>query len=329
MSILQVTVRVAWSLAIAVVAGAILIILHVFDIHPEQRLAFAVLGVIADPKLLEALQWIAVAVVAVLSAGIYNVVAWQLSKRKLVSVDDERKPITDQPQSITPNFAVERRQIAETEIAKLTPDEQAALRQMLIIGRPKNLSDQIWQSLEMKTSFVERDFTGPKGIKNEFRPALEEILTGMKLESQTGALFDVIPRVAGNDAEICVRNLSMDATLQDVEVSMPNYSETADVYTPEDIFRTLGSRDRLKCPLNINPREQKYFRFASVTKKNGKNHIRLHYDLKGQKYVSGDECVVKFRVSARDHRAQLLYQHVKIDSNGKLSLSAYRRKKDT
>ena len=144
-----------------------------------------------------------------------------------------------------------------------------------------------------------------------------------------GALFDVIPRVAGNDAEICVRNLSMDTTLQDVEVSMPNYSETADVYIPEDIFRTLGSRDRLKCPLNINPGDQKYFRFASVTKKNGKDSIRLHYDLKGQKYVTGDECVVKFRVSARDHRAQLLYQHVKIDSNGKLSLSAYLRKKDT
>ncbi len=176
MSVLQITIRVAWSLAFAIVAGAILIILHVFDIHPEHRLAFAVLGVIADPKLLEVLQWAAVAVVAVVSAGTYNVVAWRLSKRRIASVDVERTLVTDQPQSITPNFAVERRQIAETEIATLTADEQAALRQMLIIGRPKNLSDQIWQSLEMKTSFVERDTTGPKGIKNEFRSVLEDIL---------------------------------------------------------------------------------------------------------------------------------------------------------
>jgi threonine/homoserine efflux transporter RhtA len=36
---------------------------------------FAVLGVIADPKSLEVLQWVAVAVVAVASAGVYNFVA--------------------------------------------------------------------------------------------------------------------------------------------------------------------------------------------------------------------------------------------------------------
>lgn len=73
-------------------------------------------------------------------------------------------------------FAAERRQIAKSEIATLTADEQAALRQMLVVGRPKDLSDQIWRSLENKTSFVERDFTGPKGIKNEFRSVLEDIL---------------------------------------------------------------------------------------------------------------------------------------------------------
>ena len=40
-------------------------------------------------------------------------------------------------------FAAERRQIAKSEIATLTADEQAALRQMLVVGRPKDLSDQI------------------------------------------------------------------------------------------------------------------------------------------------------------------------------------------
>ncbi len=88
-SVIQLTIRVAWSLAVAVVAGAILVILHVFDVYPERRLAFAVLGMIADQQLLEALQWTAVAAVAVVSAGLYNVVAWRFSKRKITTVDTD------------------------------------------------------------------------------------------------------------------------------------------------------------------------------------------------------------------------------------------------
>ncbi len=89
MSLVQFSIRVAWSVAIAIAAGAILSILHVFDIYPERKLAFAVLGVIADPKLLEALQWGAVAAVAVVSAGLYNVFAWRFPKRKIPLVDTD------------------------------------------------------------------------------------------------------------------------------------------------------------------------------------------------------------------------------------------------
>ncbi len=96
MSLFEITIRFAWSVAIGIVAGAFLIILHVFDIHPEHHLAFAVLGVIADPKLLEALQWGAVAGVALVSAGVYNFVTWRLSKRRVVSVDtDPYVPLRD------------------------------------------------------------------------------------------------------------------------------------------------------------------------------------------------------------------------------------------
>ena len=84
MSIIQFTIRLAWSLAVAVVAGAVLVILHVFDVYPERRLAFAVLGVIADPKLLEALQWAAVAAVALVSAG-----TTMIGPRKSSTVDDK------------------------------------------------------------------------------------------------------------------------------------------------------------------------------------------------------------------------------------------------
>ena len=61
MSVLQFSVRLLWSIAIAMAAGAFVVILHVFDIHPERRLAFAVLGVIADAQKLEALAWMGVA----------------------------------------------------------------------------------------------------------------------------------------------------------------------------------------------------------------------------------------------------------------------------
>lgn len=95
MSLVQFSIRVAWSIAIAIAAGAILVILHVFDIHPERQLAFAVLGVIADPKLLEGLQWAAVALTALGSAAIYNLIAWRFSKQRATISEfgrEEHKP---------------------------------------------------------------------------------------------------------------------------------------------------------------------------------------------------------------------------------------------
>ncbi|MCI0551866.1 MAG: hypothetical protein L0287_13000 [Anaerolineae bacterium] len=94
----------------------------------------------------------------------------------------------------------ERRRLAEGEIATLTLEEKAALRHILIIGRPRDLSDQIWQSLETKTSFMERDFTGPKGIKDEFLSVLPEILERnrgpiilAKLETTVSQIGDFTP----------------------------------------------------------------------------------------------------------------------------------------
>ena len=75
MSVLGILVRYAWSLAIGIAAGATLVIAHVFDLHPEQYLAFAVLGMIEDPRILEALQWGSVGGVALVSAGVVHFVA--------------------------------------------------------------------------------------------------------------------------------------------------------------------------------------------------------------------------------------------------------------
>lgn len=86
MSVYKIVVKYLWDVAIGISAAATLIILHVFDIHPEQALAFAVLGVIADPKIadpkiLEALQWGSVVVAALSAAGITHFMGWHLSRR--------------------------------------------------------------------------------------------------------------------------------------------------------------------------------------------------------------------------------------------------------
>lgn len=105
-------------------------------------------------------------------------------------------------QPVTVNLVNNRRRIAETEIATLTIEERATIRQMLITGRAKNLSDQIWRSLEKKTSFVERDFTGPKGIKNEFRNVLEEVL-GSNLEPVILAELETVVAPIGDLTPAC------------------------------------------------------------------------------------------------------------------------------
>lgn len=99
MSLLQFLVRVAWSVAVAVVAGAVVLILYVFDIHPERKLAFAVLGVISDPQKLETLQWAAVAIAAVFSAAIFNLIAWR-NENDREQLETPRLEQRDQPLKI-------------------------------------------------------------------------------------------------------------------------------------------------------------------------------------------------------------------------------------
>jgi len=71
----------------------------------------------------------------------------------------------------------QRRAQVENELENLSLAEKRVLQNMLVVGRPKNIDDQTWQSLTAKTSFLDRDFVGPKGIKDEFRPILEKVLS--------------------------------------------------------------------------------------------------------------------------------------------------------
>ncbi len=144
MSLVQFSIRVAWSVAIAIAAGAIIFILHVFDIHPERQLAFAVLGVIADPKILDVLQWATVAIAAVASAAIYNLIAWQLLKRsrslviaEAISpnlrikdaidyiVNDSRADIPRRAPQILPDVSTEHCQGFEHSEARILLNEKA------------------------------------------------------------------------------------------------------------------------------------------------------------------------------------------------------------
>jgi len=71
--------------------------------------------------------------------------------------------------------AGERLQIARRIVPTLTTNQIALLRALLISGRPFSYDDRDWQALE-RTGLVDRDFTGPKGVKDEFKDILPKVL---------------------------------------------------------------------------------------------------------------------------------------------------------
>lgn len=74
-SVLRTTAKIARSLGAAIVAAAILLILHAFDFYPERLLAYQVLHFMASEAMDKALKWGAVALFA--SLGVVAYVIWR------------------------------------------------------------------------------------------------------------------------------------------------------------------------------------------------------------------------------------------------------------
>src|SRR6202008_4550440 len=66
-----------------------------------------------------------------------------------------------------------KKQLVWELLSELGPEEISWLRRMVVSGRPNFIPEEVWHALE-RTGLVERDFSGPKGIKPEFLSLIEE-----------------------------------------------------------------------------------------------------------------------------------------------------------
>jgi hypothetical protein len=69
----------------------------------------------------------------------------------------------------------ERDKFVTTALKDLPPESIELLKRMMLVGRVFQTSDAAWVPLE-RANLVERDFIGPKGVKQELRMALERKL---------------------------------------------------------------------------------------------------------------------------------------------------------
>jgi hypothetical protein len=77
------------------------------------------------------------------------------------------------------DIAQERREFVDKAFLNLDPAAIAALRAMLISGRPGALPNSVWQSLSAE-GLVDRDFIGPRGIREELREAVAAKLAQLR-----------------------------------------------------------------------------------------------------------------------------------------------------
>lgn len=73
-------------------------------------------------------------------------------------------------------FAAPRRpnlDITRQRLKELPPEAVHWIATMLHGARPVGIADDLWQSLE-RTGLFERDFTGPKGVVADFKPAVKD-----------------------------------------------------------------------------------------------------------------------------------------------------------
>ncbi len=98
--------------------------------------------------------------------------AWQLWYRER----ERAIQLEQQLQSVADPIAMERKAFVERAFLGLGAVEIQWLDRMQMSGRPTGCPDETWRALE-RSGLVERDFAGPKGIKDELRVAIANALS--------------------------------------------------------------------------------------------------------------------------------------------------------
>jgi hypothetical protein len=157
------------------------------------------------------------------------------------------------------SFAAERAEFVDKALSGLPVQSIAMLRGMLISGRPTQPTDDAWKPLE-DAGLVERDFTGPNGIKEEFRAIIEDRLgkqgratlglSGPHLHHGNDPLVNRWRMTVHNSGPVSAGNVQM--RLRDIE-PRPSYATWLADY-PYSVTR-VGATGHSECKINPNDDE--------------------------------------------------------------------------
>ncbi|MCH7935947.1 MAG: hypothetical protein IH994_02505 [Proteobacteria bacterium] len=346
MTLLEIFVRYAWTVAIGIGAGATLLILNVYDYHPEQAVAFAVLGVIADPKTLEALKWFAVGFVALTSAGVFHFLAWRLSKRNF----GQRKGTTNLdsdpyvPLKEAATIAYEETlgtQVATVAEALNADDVLGYYAYALFDGkttlygnRPPSRKQEPIPNEEYGRCGIYDDYRvlrRPDGGRNLYenlqikRSDLDRRIAELKSFVQEERQPPVHVDWNFNQrkrAQMVLTNNS-NKTIDGFELLFRSYRK-ADEPKIWDALVSLPTVNGKEPPMSINPGVPYYFEFAELKwRDDGEGTIAILPDNDEEGRWLGKECGVKLTISGRDVGASRIELRLKILDNDSISIDSW------
>lgn len=344
MSLLEIFVRYAWTVAIGIGAGATLLILNVYDYHPEQAVAFAVLGVIADPKTLEALKWFAVGFVALTSAGVFHLVARRLSKRNIGqrkgTTNLESDPYVPLKEAATIAYEETLGTRVATIAEALNADDVLGYYAHALFNGKTTLygnhppsrkleaipneeygrcgfSDDksallrhgekrsLYENLQIKRSDLDRRIAELKSFVQEERHPLIHVDWNFNQRKR---------------AQMVLTNTS-EKTIDGFELLFRSFRK-ADGPKIWDRLVSLPTVDGKQPPMSLNPLIPHHFEFAELKWSGGEPLIAILPDTDDEQWLD-KECGVKLSISGKDLRGSRIVLRLKIQDNDFISIESW------
>ena len=131
---------------------------------------------------------------------------------------------------------LKRQESVNREFLGLGSAEIEWLQRMLVGGRPVGMPDSIWQPLE-KAGLVERDYTGPKGIKDELKGAISRAL------AERASLEQALEIIVGSSSKYRESKSNPNSTTEILSIGVRN---------SHAIRRITNCRVSMRLPENVS-----------------------------------------------------------------------------
>jgi len=262
----------------------------------EVTLTSGALGALASAFIAFAITWLSVFVVRFLNAPV-----------RLYYAEKERADALAAAASAS-SLIAQRERFVDGALVALPSQSIAMLRSILVVGRPTRPLDDAWKPLE-DAGLVERDFIGPKGIKEEFRAIIEDrlgkqrratlSLSGPDLHHGNNANVNRWRMTVHNSGPVSAGNVQM--RLRDIE-PRPRYATWLADY-PYTVTR-VGVTGHQEC--KINPNDGETYEVIAGWKNGEGNIFSEGLDTKTTSHknyiaIEPDECwELKYEVTAEN-----------------------------